>query len=149
LCFIICLNFIVANGQILLQGDTNGLEDGFHKIEINSFICSGLVKNGMQEGAWKTHHPNGQLHVLQYFDNGKLNGLHIELNKNGFIELQADFMNNKLNGKLLRFRTGGRLSLEENYVNDQLHGTKTVYYERGTVQEESEFAHGFRNGNSS
>jgi antitoxin component YwqK of YwqJK toxin-antitoxin module len=136
--------FLMA--QTMLHANTKDLPDGIHRLNVNSHEATGLVINSLQEGVWVTYFPSDQLHLLQQFVNGKLNGLSIEMNENGFIELQATYFDDYLQGKLLRFKVGGKITLEENYHKGVLNGLRKVYYERGQLKEESAFVDGIRNG---
>ena len=107
---------------------------------------SGYYKNNLKIGNWTTFFKSGQIHIVEHYKLGKKDGLYLKLSNRGYILEQAEFLDDKLVGEKIDFSIGGKLKLIENYKEGLLNGQKTIYYDRGKKQEESNYKMGAKEG---
>lgn len=110
-------------------------------------IEEGLLKDGLQTGAWTTYYPENNLpKTIINYANGMRNGLYLEMNDRGQIELRAGYMNNKLDGPWGVYKFG-RPTKTAFYANGVLDGTYREYNMRdGSLLKEINYKNGEYDG---
>ena len=114
----------------------------------NDCTIQGQVLNGQKEGTWIEYFTGDSFlpkRVITY-QNGKKNGVYIEIDKTGSITKQAEYKDDQLNGQVSSWFRGGRLSKMNTYNMGVMEGRQIMCYEKGGVQEESFYLKGQRNG---
>lgn len=95
----------------------------------NNKVSEGLVKNKLFEGEWKYYHKESKdIMTVEYYKNGKLNGLRKVFYKNNKLAEEVNYVDGLKNGKAKTFAENGNLIDEHNYINDNFEGL-AVYYD--------------------
>ncbi len=139
--------------------------------ENGNILEVGYLRDGVQEGMWKTYYPEKNLpKTITHFVNGNVHGIYLEFNDRGQIELRASYQDNKLDGPWGKFRFGrpthlahykngqydgvyqefnirdGKIMKEIHYKGGQYHGSFKYFNEVGEVTLEYEYANGEKVG---
>ena len=94
----------------------------------------------------EAYFPNGQLSVVQEFDNGFFNGSNKYFNIKGQLLEQTHLKDGDYNGELIQYYANGQVRRRANYVNDELMGLDQSFYPNGQLKESSEMIFGEMNG---
>ena len=116
------INGNVANGyliQINANNDTLFLE---------AYI------NGRKQGTCYAKYPNLQYQSLQYFENGKAEGLQQTWWENGRLKEEAYYKNDVFHGKFKEYDTNGMLTRDNNYVDGHEEGKQKMWYDNGKLR---------------
>lgn len=110
-------------------------------------VIEGMVANGLKEGTWVEYSSGSFLprHIVNY-ENGKKNGVFVEIDKTGSIVKKASYKNDVLDGQVCEWFRGGRLTSMNTYKNGQLDGEQIACYEKGGKLEVSNYKDGLRDG---
>lgn len=114
----------------------------------NDGTIEGYVMNGKKEGTW-IQYANATQYLpkkIVSYQNGKKNGVSIEIDKSGVIVEKAEYKNDVLDGQSSSWYHGGRLSKLNTYKEGKLHGEQIVCYEKGGYLEVSNYKNGERDG---
>lgn len=109
---------------------------------------TGYFENGKKVGSWLLYeHQKMQFpSKLSTYKDGKLNGLHMQMNQGGQLELIAYYQNNNLHGPWGRYRFA-RLVEELNYKNGKVDGVFNIYaVNNGKLQTSAEYKNGVQDG---
>lgn len=109
---------------------------------------TGYFENGKKVGSWLLYeYENTQFpSKLSNYKDGKLNGLHMQMNQGGQLELLAYYQNNNLHGRWGKYRFS-RLVEEANYKNGKLDGVFNIYVlASGKLQTSAEYKDGIQDG---
>ena len=138
---LILLGFILIAANAKTQDITTVIPDtiaeGPFSMAYGNMTISGQFKDSLPTANWITYFPSGQVHIIEYFRQGKRDGIYLQISRRGSIEVQTEYRMGKLHGKKVEFNPGGKSRLIENYDYGKLEGLRTVFYKKGTVQEES------------
>ena len=110
----------VSNDGIYTKYDKYGL-----KIE------QGLLKNGLEEGLWKTFYSDGSVEIKVRYFRGQLNGAYINYENNGLKSTVGHYKNNKMSGKWTTYDEDENLIVESHYSKGIEHGHYTVRFPSG------------------
>lgn len=89
----------------------------------NNKVSEGKVLNKQFEGEWKYYHEDlPSIMTLEYYSNGKLNGVRKVYYKSGKIAEEASYKDGKKNGVYKSYAENGVVLEESNYVNDEYEG---------------------------
>jgi antitoxin component YwqK of YwqJK toxin-antitoxin module len=149
--FILLCSMLIAmntKAQDLTSIIPDTVADGPFTMSYGKMTISGHFKDSLPTGNWVTYFPTGQVHVVEYFRQGKRDGIYFKISRRGSIEEQAEYRLGKLHGQKVDFNPGGKVRLIENYSNGKLDGQRTVFYKKGTVQEESFYRNGEKDSTS-
>lgn len=97
----------------------------------------GQFVNGNRHGKWVTLYNTGDLAVVQTYQNGKVEGPHIEYSQDGEIILQVNYKNDLPHGQFTGFAFGGIVEETGEYENGRKIGKWLTYFP-GTKTIESE-----------
>lgn len=126
-----------TNWQLATKRDTAGKP-----------LETGYFENGKKVGSWLLYeHQNEQFpSKLSTYKDGKLNGLHMQMNQGGQLELLAYYQNNNLHGPWGKYRFA-RLVEEAHYKNGKLDGVFNIYtIASGKLQTSAEYKDGVQDG---
>ena len=131
--------------------DHDGLKQGEWKLYFpytNDSIISeqGRFINDLEDGLWVKYHDNGQVRELAQYQEGKLSGCRISINKKGKLNEQEFFLNGKYHGVQLYFHETSKKKLEVNYVDGIKEGYFISYYKNGKMQEHVYYMNDQKNG---
>ena len=138
--------------QTVESVDVSKAPDGvFNATTPNDCVIEGTVLNGQKVGTWMEYFsstPYLPKKIVSY-ENGKMNGVYIEMDKTGSITKKAEYKNNMLDGQCSEWFRGGRLSKLNTYKEGQLNGQQILCYEQGGNLEVSNYKNGVRDGETS
>ena len=136
--------------QTIESVDVSKAPDGAFKAETREYSIEGNVVKGQKDGVWYELYQNKDRMFLPKkmvsYQNGKRNGLYIEIDNTGGITQRAEYLNDQLHGSVYTWYKGGHLSEMKSYKNGVLDGKQMLCYDRGGTQEEAEYKDGKRHG---
>jgi antitoxin component YwqK of YwqJK toxin-antitoxin module len=98
----------------------------------NNKVSEGLVKNKLFEGEWKYYHKESKdIMTLEFYKNGKLNGVRKVFYKNNIIAEEVTYVDGKKNGVAKTYGENKKIINELVYGNDELNGKATYYNANG------------------
>ncbi|MDX1700936.1 MAG: hypothetical protein R3250_09980 [Melioribacteraceae bacterium] len=115
------------------------------KNEGGRILEHGILRNYQKDGSWIVYHDDQSIKTISTYVNGKLNGLHVELNSRGQMEFEAYYMNDEYHGLVARYNFG-RPTQQLNYKNGILDGPFTEYSNRGKLKKRGSFKNGKQHG---
>lgn len=138
---------MTAFSQQIYNIKVDAKADGPYDESLGTIRITGEVLNGQRHGTWTEYHSNTELphYIIQYND-GKKDGLYIEIDRQSYLVKKSEYKNDLLNGTVYEWFRGGRLSKKQEYKDGQLDGKTAIYYDNGFLQEESEYKDGKKNG---
>lgn len=77
-------------------------------------------------GQYKEYYDDGGLYSIEYYENGKKEGVWRYYYQNGRLKNRITYKNNRLNGGIWHFGEGGALIFKENFNNDTLVSRKII-----------------------
>ena len=134
--------------QTIESVDVTKAPDGKFTAKSGECTIEGMVQNGKKVGTWMEYFnstPYLPKKILNY-ENGKKNGVFVEIDKTGSITKKAEYKDDMLNGQVSEWFRGGRLSKLNTYKNGQLDGQQILCYEKGGNLEVSNYKEGQRDG---
>ena len=134
--------------QTIESVDVSKAPDGKFTTKSGDCTIEGMVQNGKKVGTWMEYFnstPYLPKKIVSY-ENGKRNGVFVEIDKTGSITKKAEYKNDMLDGQMSEWFRGGRLSKLNTYKNGQLDGQQILCYEKGGNLEVSSYKEGQRDG---
>ncbi len=89
--------------------------------------------DNIPDGERKENYPDGTIHYIVEYLNGKANGRVREYTPDGKIYMDAIFKDGHRNGKCTHFYKNGNPFEVSNYVNGEKDGIESKYYENGKL----------------
>lgn len=108
-------------------------------------VEQGLIRNGAKDGLWMTHHKNGRIKTITSYVQGRLNGVHLELNDREQVETKVSYLKDQYHGTFGKYKFG-RIETEMTYDNGVLNGPFVEYSDRGKVQKKGTYKDGKQDG---
>ena len=107
---------------------------GTHK----TFTSSGgyyitTYKDGIKEGPFKEHYPNGQLYLKSTYKNGKIDGLLEGYHKNGQLGTKSTMKDGKLDGPFETYYENGQLQVRTTMKGSGMDGLTEGYNVNGRL----------------
>jgi uncharacterized protein (TIGR02145 family) len=99
----------------------------------------GNLKEGKQDGIWKSYYESGELQFVANFKESKKDGKVEGYYESGKLQSVVNFKDDKLNGKWEIYYESGKLQSVVNYKNDKQDGKMETYYESGQLKEVGNF----------
>jgi antitoxin component YwqK of YwqJK toxin-antitoxin module len=99
-------------------------------------LQEGFYKDDIQDGEWKTWHPDGSLHTVSTFRDQKRNGLYIgwySKKDGGEMEWKVNMIAGNREGYSYRWHPNGRLKSVSYYIEDKQHGIHYMWDEYGHI----------------
>jgi len=110
-------------------------------------ISKGLEIDRKREGKWEYYHNNtDKLMMVEFYENGLLEGERISYYDNGVISEKINFLNGKKHGKQLVYSVKKVLIKEFTYENDELNGVNKFFTGRGVLTIEGMYKNNKKNG---
>ena len=125
--------------QTIESVDVSKAPNGKFTTAAGDCTIEGTVMNGKKEGTWVEYLNNNTYlpKKIVNYQNGKKNGVFIEIDKTGSITKKAEYKNDMLEGQCSEWFRGGRLSKMNTYKNGVLDGKQVLCYEKGSsIQED-------------
>ena len=133
--------------QTIETVDVKKAPDGKFTASGNDCTIEGQVQNGQKMGTWIEYYSGTYLpKKIVNYENGKKNGIFVEIDKTGSITKKAEYKDDVLDGQMSEWYRGGRLSKMHTYKNGQLEGQQVICYEQGGNLEVSHYKEGQRDG---
>ena len=133
--------------QTIESVDVSKAPNGKFTAKAHDFTIEGQVVNGQKVGTWMEYFNNSYLpKKIVNYENGKMNGIYVEIDKTGSITKKAEYKNNVLEGQVSEWYRGGRLSKLNTYKNGVMDGEQILCYEKGGNLEVAAYKDGYRNG---
>ena len=134
--------------QTIETVDVSKAPNGKFTTAAYDYTIEGTVKNGLKEGTWIEYFSSNTYlpKKIVNYQNGKKNGIFIEIDKTGSITKKAEYKNDVLEGEASEWFRGGRLSKVNTYKNGKLDGQQILCYEKGGNLEVSQYKDGARDG---
>lgn len=113
-----------------------------------NLVETGFFENGKKVGTWVLYEQSKKYFPSQLstYEDGKLNGIHMEFNEGGMIGLIAYYQDNLLHGTWGKYQFG-RVAEEAQYKNGKLDGVYNVYtLATGKLQTSAEYKNGVQDG---
>ena len=143
-----------SDGIIIYRGRNNSLLTGFYQIvrkeDINADDIvdknpvateTGYLNKGVKQGKWQTHIlKNNGLDYLETYQNGKLHGPFIVINKVNAVCYRTAFL--KGTGIWKSFYPSGKLKIVYSLVDGLLQGARIEYGPDGSIKSEVVYDHG-------
>lgn len=115
--------------------------------ENNFVVSNGLLLDKLPEGEWiYYHYKSKDPMTVEYYKNGKLEGLKKVFYKNGTLAETTLFKNGLKNGKYVKYAENGQLLEELFYLNDELHGEAIYHDGTGNINQKGQYKKGIRKG---
>ena len=92
-----------------------------------------VTGDSLPDGERKEYYPNGTIHYIVEYVNGKANGRVREYTPDGKIYMDAIFKDGHRHGKCAHFYKNGNPFEVSNYVNGEKDGIESKYYENGKL----------------
>jgi antitoxin component YwqK of YwqJK toxin-antitoxin module len=134
--------------QTIESVDVSKAKDGKFTTQSAECTIEGYVVKGQKVGTWMEYYNSNTYlpkRIINY-ENGKKNGVYVEIDKTGSIEKKAEYKNDALDGQVSEWYRGGRLSKLNSYKNGKLDGKQILCYEKGGNLEVSNYKDGERDG---
>ena len=98
--------------QTVESVDVSKAKNGLFTTTAGEYTIEGNVVNGKKEGTWMEYFNNNSYlpKKIVNYQNGKKNGLFIEIDKTGSITKKAEYKNDMLEGQCSEWFRGCRLS---------------------------------------
>lgn len=107
------------------------------------------VKENNLEGQAKVYYPNGKIWIEASYKSGKLDGQAKEYyTPVKSLKRSSYFVDGSREGKDKKYYTSGHLYNDSNYQKNKLQGLYQLFYEKGTLLEESTYDNGLKTGSS-
>ena len=90
----------------------------------------------------KEYYDNGQIKSVEYYKDGKKEGLWIRYFYNGNLSIKGNFKDNKQEGYWMSYYDNGQLYLDRIYKDGKLEGIWKSYYENGQLNYEWNYKEG-------
>lgn len=100
-------------------------------------------KNGLRQGRWSKHYPNGRLMYEGFFSDGKPSGEWKRFHENGALKAVMNYKADSAYTSL--YDESGKLIAEGLYINELKSGLWILYHGDRKIAEEN-FTGGFKNG---
>jgi len=134
--------------QTIETVDVSKAPNGLFKTTAHDCTIEGTVLNGQKEGTWIEYY-NSNTYLpkkIVNYQNGKRNGVFVEIDKTGSITKKAEYKNDKLDGQVSEWYRGGRLSKLNTYKEGVMEGQQILCYEKGGNLEVANYKNGQRDG---
>lgn len=134
--------------QTIESVDVSKAPNGKFTTTTRDAIIEGHVQNGQKVGTWIEYF-NSNTYLpkkIVSYENGKRNGVFVEIDKTGSITKKAEYKNDVLDGQVSEWFRGGRLSKLNTYKQGELDGEQILCYEKGGNLEVSSYKNGRRDG---
>jgi uncharacterized protein len=143
------ISFVFAQSSAN-KTDGNGKKQGFWEEKSPSGIVKGSYVNDQKDGCWTSHSADGKLLRIDHFNNGKRDGIAVEIDPRGYLVGETYYVNDLIEGTAKRFFYGTNPASQIDYVHGKMNGKKKIYYENsaGKLMEESEYKDDIKNGPS-
>jgi len=137
--------------QTIEKVDVSKAPNGKFRTKFNGSVVEGTVMNGKKVGSWIEYFNNNEYlpKTIVNYEDGKMNGTYVEIDKTGSISKKSEYKNDVLDGETSEWYRGGRLSKLNTYKNGKLDGKQILCYEKGGNLEVAEYKDGNRDGESS
>jgi antitoxin component YwqK of YwqJK toxin-antitoxin module len=113
-------------GTVIATRDFNSKDNSCYTIFYNqksNKVSEGKVVNKLFEGEWKYYHEDSPaIMTLEFYVNGKLNGVRKVFYKSGKIAEETTYKNGIKEGPYKSYTENGIIIEESNYKNDQYEG---------------------------
>ena len=103
-------------------------------------------KDFAREGRYQRFNPEGKLLEEAHYRNDSLDGERRLFYTNGQVDVVEHYDNGTFSGKYQKFSDKGALMLEQVFEKGQIEGPSIAYYANGTVAEKVMFKNGEENG---
>ena len=134
--------------QTIESVDVSKAPNGVFKATAHDCNIEGTVLNGRKEGTWIEYF-NSNTYLpkkIVNYQNGKRNGVFVEIDKTGSITKKAENKDDKLDGQVSEWYRGGRLSKLNTYKAGIMEGQQILCYEKGGNLEVANYKNGQRDG---
>lgn len=126
--------------------DNPSLASVEEKNSSGTLLLEGHLFNNKRSGNWIDYYPDGKVHLVVSYVDGKKEGPYLEFDESGQITAKCDYHNDLRNG-MYRAYNYGRVTEESTYVDGHLEGPMKKYYpDTGTIMEESTYKNGTMDG---
>lgn len=113
----------------------------------NNKVSEGKVVNKQFEGEWKYYHENSpQIMTLEYYSNGKLNGVRKVFYKSGILAEETTYKNGVKDGLYKSYAENGIVMEESNYKNGLYDGPATFRTATNELSAQGVFKNGKKVG---
>jgi antitoxin component YwqK of YwqJK toxin-antitoxin module len=112
--------------QTIESVDVSKAKDGKFTTQSAECTIEGYVVKGQKVGTWMEYYNSNTYlpkRIINY-ENGKKNGVYVEIDKTGSIEKKAEYKNDALDGQVSEWYRGGRLSKLNSYKTASLMANK-------------------------
>ena len=110
-------------------------------------VSEGKVVNKLFEGEWKYYHQAAKtIMTLEYYKNGKLEGMQTTFYQSGKVAEETVYKNNLKNGVYKKYTENGTVMEESNYSKDNYEGTAVFRDVNGEVVSKGIFTNGKKSG---
>lgn len=117
------------------------LKPQYEKYEVEC-MCEHNMVNGLKEGRYTEHWPDGSLRVEQHYKNDMRNGETKIYFIDGVLSETINYLDDKLHGINKNYEYDGTLTSEINYKNGKQSGISKWYDEDGKLEQVSEYYNG-------
>ncbi|THF52707.1 hypothetical protein E6C50_00405 [Flavobacterium supellecticarium] len=110
-------------------------------------VSEGKIVNKEHEGEWKIYHKGGKpVMTLEYYKNGKLDGIRKTFYPNGAIAEEVTYVNGVKQGIYKKYSDKGVVIEETGYFNDQFDGPSIYRNAANEVTVRGQFKNGKKSG---
>lgn len=113
----------------------------------NNIVSEGTLVNKLPERLWKYYHfESSDIMSLEYYRNGKLDGLKKVFYRNNVLAEQSNYKAGVLDGEYVKNAENGKLIEKSNYKDGDLHGNALFYDGEGNLILKGQYKKGIRTG---
>ncbi len=143
---LLSITCVFGFAQTMDKLSVDGKADGGFVNDSKGVKIYGTVLGGQKSGTWTETYANTEVphFIIQYADNVR-NGLYLEFDKQANLVKKVEYKNGLMDGTYFKFKNAILIERVD-YQQGQKNGESTVYYEKGTVMETSNFKNGQRDG---
>lgn len=105
-----------------------------------------ITRDSTKTGRRTTYHPNGEIAMIENYENGQLEGERLFYFLNGSKEIQENYKVGTLHGAYRDYYQTGELKSEGTFVDGAMTSVFKGFYKNGKVKEEVTFAENEENG---
>jgi antitoxin component YwqK of YwqJK toxin-antitoxin module len=137
--------------SIIATREFNALDDSAYTIfydQAKNKVSEGKVINKLFDGQWKYYHQASKvIMTVEYYKNGKLEGVRSVFYPSGKIAEEINYKNNLKEGVYKSFSENGTVLEESHYKNNEYNGLATFRDPQGNLVSKGSFLNGKKYGN--
>jgi antitoxin component YwqK of YwqJK toxin-antitoxin module len=140
-------SYFNVDGSIIHQAKSDGGRLNVENYnDLRNKSSEGVIEKEEREGEWKFYFENGAPKSIEYYLNGKKDGVSISFHSNGEKESETYYHLDVAQGYFKKYNEFGVVIQDGYYLDDQFHGPMRNFYPDGTLKTNQFYWKGSLNG---